>query len=132
MNIFKKKYDQISHTQLKLHINKLPKIQQEAVNACFNAVKFKSSRGRRLTTNWIYECLLMRIKSPKSYCKMRKDNILPLPSYTTLQRYIKKLYPTYGFSEVTFQIMGLKAKDMYEIERHGMHKKNLFYTLNFK
>lgn len=51
---------------------------------------------------------------------MRRDNILPLPSYTTLQRYIKKIRPVYGFSDATIQIMGLKVKEMTEMEKHGI------------
>jgi len=62
----------------------------------------------------------MRIKSPKLYRKMRRDNILPLPSYTTLQRYIKKLRPVYGFSDATIKMMGLKVKEMTEMEKHGI------------
>jgi len=51
---------------------------------------------------------------------MRRENILPLPSYTTLQRYIKKLRPVYGFSEATIKIMGLKVKEMTEMDKHGI------------
>lgn len=125
------KYDNLSQTQLSTYTEKLPEKQKEVVYACFNAAKNKSAKGRRYTTTWVYECLLMRIKSPKLYRKMRKDNILPLPSYTTLQRYIKQLHPVYGFSEATFEVMGLKAKDMSEMERHGIIKKiSLFLFIN--
>jgi hypothetical protein len=48
-------------------IQKLPKNQQEAVKTCFDASKVASSNGRRYTLNWIYECMLIRIKSRKTY-----------------------------------------------------------------
>lgn len=59
----------------------------------------------------------MRIKSPKLYCKMCRDKILPLP---LLQRYVKKLHPVYGFYDTTIKIMGLKVKEMTEMEKHGI------------
>ncbi|XP_050062945.1 uncharacterized protein LOC126552296 [Aphis gossypii] len=130
-----KKYDNLSQTQLSSYINYPPEKQKEVVYACFNAAKNKSTKGRRYTVTWIYECLLMRIKSPKLYRKTRKDNTLPLPSYTTLQRYIKKIHPVYGFSEAAFEVMGLKTKDMSEMERHGcllLDKMKLSETPSFQ
>lgn len=89
----------------------LPIEQQEMVKTIFNAAKCKSSKGRRYSLEWVYECLLMRIKGPKLYRKMRKEN--------KLGRYIKKLHTAYGFQENTFQVMKEKAQDFSLAERHG-------------
>lgn len=44
----------------------LPKEQQIAIKTCFSASKVKSDKGMRYTSNWIYECILLRIKSKKT------------------------------------------------------------------
>ena len=80
----------------------LPIEQQEMVTTIFNEAKCKSSKGRRYSLEWVYECLLMRIKGPKFYKKMRKEN--------KLGRYIKKLHTAYGFQENTFQVMKEEAQ----------------------
>ncbi|XP_051170441.1 uncharacterized protein LOC127287502 isoform X2 [Leptopilina boulardi] len=37
--------------------------QQLAVKSCFDAAKIKSRRGMRYGRQWLYECILLRIKS---------------------------------------------------------------------
>lgn len=58
----------------------------------------------RYSNDWVYECILMKIKGPALYENIRRDNILPLPSLSTLQRYIQQLQP-YGFQESVFKII---------------------------
>lgn len=50
---------------------------------------------------------------------MLRDNFLPLPSIRTLQRYMKKLSPQYGFQKNVFEMLKEKAPHMEEAERHG-------------
>lgn len=50
----------------------LPIEQQEMIKTIFDAAKCKNSKGRRYSLEWVYECLLMRIKGPKLYRTMRK------------------------------------------------------------
>jgi len=52
----------------------------------------------------------MKIKGPALYKKMRRENILPLPSQTTLQNYMQNLKPSYGFQENVFDILEEKVK----------------------
>ena len=70
-------------------IAKLPDNQQLSVQACLAASKIKSKKGMRYTTQWVYECLLLRIKSKKTYNHLRNHNILTLPCIDTLNRYIQ-------------------------------------------
>jgi len=67
----------------------------------------------------MYECILMRYKGPALYRKLRRENTLPLPSPRTIQRYIQKLNPAYGFQTATFELLAKKIADMPEDERHG-------------
>lgn len=102
-------------------ITTLPIEQQELVKSVISAAKCKTVR-RRYSLDWVYECLLMRIKGPKLYKQLRRENKLLLPLKKTLGRYIKKLCPTYGFLENTFHIMKDKAQYFSEEERHGKYR----------
>jgi len=83
----------------------MPENQQEAVRACFAAAKKQNVKGNRYTINWIYECLLIRIKSKKIYEHLRSKNILTLPCVDTLQKYIQKMSSQYGFQQATFNVL---------------------------
>ena len=63
--------------------------------------------------------VLLRIKSLALYKKMLRDNFLPLPSIRTLQRYMRKLSPAYGFQENIFSMRKEKSKLMEDPNRHG-------------
>ena len=80
----------------------LPSEQRNAVKACFSAAKLKSPRGRRYDLHWIYECLLMRIKSKNLYEHILNRKILIVPTVKTLDKYIKKMNSSYGFNMSTF------------------------------
>jgi hypothetical protein len=47
-------------------IAKLPENQQQVVRMCFESVG-RPLKGRRYSKDWIYTCILMKIKSPKLY-----------------------------------------------------------------
>ena len=95
--------------------------QKVMVRACVMAAKAKGPTGMRYTKEWVYECMLLRIKSPKLYRSIRrdKDRLLPLPSIQTLQRYMEQLRPIYGFQENVFSMLGEKAKYIRLSGRHG-------------
>jgi len=99
--------------------NKLPESQCTAVQACFDASKKNDSRGHRYTNQWIYECLLLRIKSRKTYNHLKTHKILALLCLETLSRYIKVIKDTYGFDEKTFDILKKKTASMSSIDVRG-------------
>lgn len=76
MSNLQNNYNYIKKNKLDNYISKLPKKQKQLVKACFDSENCKSSNGRRYTTSWAYECLLMHIKSPKLHRKIRKDTLL--------------------------------------------------------
>ncbi|KAK3907771.1 Transposable element P transposase [Frankliniella fusca] len=114
-----KKLNDLKESQVKEILDKLPSRQQEAVQACISAAKAKKPNGRRYTQQWIYECTLLRIKSCSLYRKMLRDQTLALPSLRTLQRYLKKMKPAYGFIPATFELLSKKGEEMQEDEKHG-------------
>ncbi|KAG0425381.1 hypothetical protein HPB47_027439 [Ixodes persulcatus] len=58
----------------------LPPKQRAAVTCCFDAASRKSRQGMKYDKSWILECILMRMRSPKLYEHIRKQNIFALPS----------------------------------------------------
>jgi len=109
----------IEQSSLEDQLKKFPREQQEAINACLMAAKCKGPSGRRYSNDWILECLLLRIKSKKAYLHIRNHNILPLPTLKTLQEYLNKLDPSYGFSLETLTLMRAKALKMEAWQRRG-------------
>ncbi|KAK3922640.1 DNA transposase [Frankliniella fusca] len=101
------------------YISSFPPKWRAAMKSCMAASSVKDIHGRRYTSQWVYECQLLRIKSLGLYKKMLRDNFLPLPSLRTLQRYMVKLKPAYGFLENTFTMMAEKGKYLPEPQRHG-------------
>lgn len=73
----------------------------------------------RYETQWVYECLLLRIKSRKTYEHLRRRRILVLPDASTLNRYIKKIEGCYGFQSSIFKIIKEKTLHMKPAEIRG-------------
>ncbi|KAJ8911512.1 hypothetical protein NQ315_012483 [Exocentrus adspersus] len=99
-------------------ITDMPPSQQEVVRTCFAAAKVRNPKGRRYTMAWIYDCILLRIKSRASYEHLR--NTLPLPCAQTLHKYIKRVQGCYGFQKSVFQLLKEKSKVMSPEERRGV------------
>lgn len=101
-------------------VSSLPEEQREVVRCCIDAAKHCSSKGRRYTMKWIYECLLLRIKSRKAYEHVRNHNLFPLPSLQTLNKYMTNLDSAYGFNIKVFECLKKKASEMAECDRRGI------------
>lgn len=105
---------------LRAEISILPAVQQLAIRACFNAAKVTNAKQRRYTVQWVYECLLLRIKSATVYDRLRERQILPLPCKDTLNRYIQKLDSAFGFPKAIFDILRIKSSRMEVHEKRGI------------
>lgn len=122
MNEIKLVCSRADEQALKKACDKLPESQQAAVQACFDVSKKNDSRGNRYTNQWIYECLLLRIKSRKTYSHLRTHKILALPCLETLSRYIKSIKGTYGFDDKTFCLLKKKTANMAPTDIRGEYK----------
>ncbi|XP_071642320.1 uncharacterized protein [Temnothorax longispinosus] len=116
----KKKCAQANTQAVKNAISKLPLNQQLSVQACLTASKAKNNKGMRYTTQWVYECLLLRIKSKKTYNHLRNHNILTLPCIDTLNRYIQAIKGCYDFQENTFKMLKEKSAKMEPSDVRGV------------
>ncbi|KAH7964477.1 hypothetical protein HPB51_027284 [Rhipicephalus microplus] len=110
---------QIADEVLGARIKSLPEKQQMAVRACFEADTRKSTSGMLYEKEWILECVLLRMRSPKLYEQLRKQKVLILPSRTCLQRYTRSFKSGFGFNRAVFNALAIKTKDMDISSRHG-------------
>lgn len=115
----KKKCSEVQEKVLHERIEALPQPVQESVRTCLAAANVKP-RGRRYTMNWIYECLLIRMKSRSMYEHLRTHFILPLPCIDTLDRYIKKFKDTHDLDGDTSESLEKKLAAMMGIGERSM------------
>ncbi|XP_077492412.1 uncharacterized protein LOC144103617 [Amblyomma americanum] len=100
-------------------LKELPKKQQPAVRACFEVSRRESNHGYRYNKEWLLECILLRMKSPRLYEHLRSHKILVLPSRVCLQRYMKGFKASYGFSTKLLGCVKKKTEELDGIRRHG-------------
>ncbi|KAH7945825.1 hypothetical protein HPB49_016037 [Dermacentor silvarum] len=93
--------------------------QQLAVRQCFEASRRKSPRGMKYDKEWILECILLKMRSPKLYQYMRRQNILALPSETTLRKYTAQYRSGFGFNEKMLNVLKQKVALLDVFHRHG-------------
>lgn len=114
-----KEQNTISEQVLEKKIQALPKKQQLAVRNCLAAAQQKSLKGMTYDDEWIVECLLMRMRSPRLYEHLRRENIMVLPGRTCLQKYLRRFKGGFGLNPKVFTALAEKTKDMDEFSCHG-------------
>ncbi|XP_075526212.1 uncharacterized protein LOC142557892 [Dermacentor variabilis] len=67
------------------------------IDQCVMKASAKSARAVRYKKDWLYDCLLLKIKSTSVYTYIQENNFLPLPNPRTLYGYMKKLKADFGF-----------------------------------
>ncbi|KAH9371402.1 hypothetical protein HPB48_022268 [Haemaphysalis longicornis] len=97
----------------------LPTNQQQAALHFFRASRRKSTRGMDFTQDWVLECILMDIKSPKLYRHMRKNKILILPCKNTLRNYLASYRTGFGFCTKVLSELKELTKNMDPFKLHG-------------
>ncbi|KAH7934003.1 hypothetical protein HPB49_020203 [Dermacentor silvarum] len=88
----------IEEVALLRKIDNLPPKQKAAILQCFEAASRKSLKGMRYSSEWVLECVIMRIKSPRLYEHVGREKILMLPSHTCLRNFMKKYESSFGFN----------------------------------
>ena len=63
-------------------IKTMPLKQQQVIKMCFKACLAQSKHGIRYTHNWVYECILMKIKSPHFIIKCVQKKFYHFPHLT--------------------------------------------------
>lgn len=101
------------------NIKSFPIKQQLAVKSCFLAARRKSQKGVTYDDEWIVECIMMRMQSPKLYEHLRRENIMVLPGHTCLQKYVRRFKGGFGLSPKIFSALSEKTKTMDIFSCHG-------------
>jgi hypothetical protein len=83
----------------RLDVKKLPPKSQLVVDMIAQRHKRKGKTGLRYEPEYILECLLFWIKSPKGYNHCARHGLLPLPSRRTLQRLYRGIKCSYGINK---------------------------------
>ncbi|KAG0431514.1 hypothetical protein HPB47_021709 [Ixodes persulcatus] len=108
----------VTEEALNEQISKLPPKQQESVRQCFLASRVKK-RGFHYSKMWILECIIMKMKSARLYDHVRDNEILALPSKSTLKRYMAVYRTAFGFSKKVLEKLKRKTQDMNSFKKHG-------------
>jgi hypothetical protein len=64
-------------------------------------------KGIREQANWLFKCVILRLKSPKAYDHLRQG-LLPLPHPDTLPRLIRGIPGTFGLNKFSIESIGKK------------------------
>lgn len=96
---------------------------KENVLMCIRSAQARHPNGMRYSQKWLYECILLKIKDRRSYLHLQRHNLLPLPSISSIERYLRRLRPAYGFQSATFDLLRKKADEMSAMEKEGMSMK---------
>ncbi|KAH6926646.1 hypothetical protein HPB50_020845 [Hyalomma asiaticum] len=80
----------------------------------------KSATAARYKKEWIYDCLLLKIKSTAVYTFLHENEFLPLPNPRTLYGYLRNLKADFGFDSTLFTVLCEKLKSVPERERRGV------------
>lgn len=115
----KEQNNALSEEALEEKIQALPRKQPLAVRTCFLAARRKSLKGTSYDDEWIVECLLMRMGSPKLYEPLRKQSIMILPGRSCLQRYLQRFKGGFGLNPKVFAALSEKTKRMDGFSCHG-------------
>ncbi|KAL3252689.1 hypothetical protein MRX96_054837 [Rhipicephalus microplus] len=65
----------------------------------------KSPKAARYKKAWIYDCLLLKIKSTAVYTFLHENEYLPLPNLRTLYTYLRSLTADFGFDSSLFTVL---------------------------
>ncbi|KAH9385045.1 hypothetical protein HPB48_027084 [Haemaphysalis longicornis] len=80
----------------------------------------KSATAARYKKEWIYDCLLLKIKSTAVYTFLHENEFLPLPNPRTLYGYLRNLKADFGFDSTLFTVLCEKLEAVPERERRGV------------
>lgn len=97
----------------------LPLKQQLAVKQCFEAAKRKSTRGMAYDKEWMLECILLKMRSPKLYDYIRRQSVLVLPGRSTIRKYMSNYKGSFGFNDQMLRTLKKKTSVMKPFKCHG-------------
>ncbi|KAL1486104.1 hypothetical protein MTO96_047101 [Rhipicephalus appendiculatus] len=104
----RRKLETTSEDCLNKHLECLPSLQKLAVEAAFRKIKAKSPCGIRYNAEWMLNCMLLRIASPRAYKLLVDLKMIPLPTMSRLTQIFKGIPCKYGFQVVCLEAIHLQ------------------------
>ena len=86
--------------------------QRMVIDEILRTSKVEKSTSRRYSPEWLLNCLILYIKSPKTYNFLRNKDILPLPCKSTIKKYLKNSNVGVGFDEEFFSLFEKKLNSV--------------------
>lgn len=118
INTLKKQKNERSEAITKA-LNSLPALQQVAFENSLRQVEAKRPQGIRYTREWIMNCLLLRIASPKAYNLLRSMKLLALPTCSRLNQIISGVPCEYGYKQIALETGQTFFKGLPTVEKYG-------------
>lgn len=76
----------------------------------------------RYKREWLYDCLLLKIKSAAVYAFLHEHEFLPLPHPRTLYTYLRNLKADFGFDANLFTVLREKLQELPGRECRGLQQ----------
>lgn len=111
----KEKLENTSEECVEKYLGGLPPLQRLALMTAFRQIKAKGPCGMRYSAEWLLNCMLVRIASPKAYKLLSDLKMLPLPSMSRLLQILKGIPCKYGFNVVSLEAI---QKQMHNKAQH--------------
>ncbi|KAH7979749.1 hypothetical protein HPB49_010808 [Dermacentor silvarum] len=105
------------HKKMKQNLEKLTNRGRLVLDHCVMKGNAKSAKAVRYNKEWLYDCLLLKIKSTSVYIFLHENDYLPLPNVRTLYTYMKNLKADFGFDSDLFAVLKEKLLACPERER---------------
>ena len=85
-----------------------------------NSSSKRSKYGRRYTAEFMIECMMLMIKSPKGYVHLRDRRFMPLPDPSRLKELYSSMPCSFGFSDLSLEKLkekldGLNLHDSFVV-----------------
>jgi len=100
-------------------IEKDAEFQNTTAQSLMELIRAYGKERHRWSEFFVRKCIVWRAKSPKGYDTVRRSKMLPLPSYSTLSRYIGPSTLDEGFTPLIKKRLEEEIGQLTPEERHG-------------
>jgi len=83
------------------------------------AAKSDRAHSVKYDGGFLMQCLLLKLKSSTTYIHIRKNNILPLPSISTIRRRLSSSDCKFGFNELAMENIKKELDNLPPADRWG-------------
>ncbi|KAG0422680.1 hypothetical protein HPB47_001513 [Ixodes persulcatus] len=111
----KEKLEKTSEECIEKYLGGLPSLQRLSLMTAFQQIKAKAPCGMRYSAEWLLNCMLVRIASPRAYKLINDLKMLPLPSMSRLTQILKGIPCKYGFNAISLEAI---QKQMHNKAQH--------------